>query len=128
MIFLTALNFPQKLENIDFTVLYYFSLLSRRTQRYYYYFFFFRATPAACGSSRVRGLGVESKLQIPAYATATATQDPSHICDLCHSLWQCWILNSLREARNQTCIPMDTSQILNLLSHNRNFLFFFSFL
>ena len=26
--------------------------------------------------------GVESELQLPAYATATATWDPSHICDL----------------------------------------------
>ena len=27
-------------------------------------------------------LGVESELQLPAYATATATQNPSHVCDL----------------------------------------------
>ena len=33
----------------------------------------------------VLSLGVESELQLPAYATATATQDPSHICDLYHS-------------------------------------------
>ena len=30
-------------------------------------------------------LGVESELQLPAYATATAMTDPSHICDLHHS-------------------------------------------
>ena len=30
-------------------------------------------------------LGVESELQLPAYATATATQDPSHVYDLNHS-------------------------------------------
>ena len=29
--------------------------------------------------------GVESELQLPACTTATATQDPSHICDLHHS-------------------------------------------
>ena len=29
----------------------------------------------------VPGLEVESKLQLPATATATATRDPSHICD-----------------------------------------------
>ena len=34
----------------------------------------------------VPGLGVESELQVMAYTTATATQDPSHICDLRHSL------------------------------------------
>ena len=28
----------------------------------------------------VPGLGVESELQLPAYATATATPDPSHVC------------------------------------------------
>ena len=27
-------------------------------------------------------LGVESELQLPAYAIATATQDPSHVCNL----------------------------------------------
>ena len=29
-------------------------------------------------------LGVKSDLQLPAYVTTTATQDPSHICDLHH--------------------------------------------
>ena len=42
------------------------------------FFFFFRAAPVAYGSSQ---LGVESELQLLAYATATATQDPSHVCD-----------------------------------------------
>ena len=48
--------------------------------------------------------GVEWELQLQAYATARATQDPSHICDLRCSLWQCWIVNSLSEARDQTHI------------------------
>ena len=30
-------------------------------------------------------LGVESELQLPAYTTATATPDPSHVCNLHHS-------------------------------------------
>ena len=47
-------------------------------------------------------LGVESELQLPAFATATATPDPSHICNLHRSSWQCWILNPLSEARDQT--------------------------
>ena len=34
----------------------------------------------------VPGLRVKSELQLPAYATATATPDPSHICDLYCSL------------------------------------------
>ena len=65
-------------------------------------------------------LGVELELQLPAYTTATATPDLSHICKLHLSLWQCQILNPLSEARDQTQILMDTSQVLNLLSHNRN--------
>ena len=40
-------------------------------------------------------LGVESELQLPAYATATATQDPSCICDLCCSQWQRQILKPI---------------------------------
>ena len=47
-------------------------------------------------------LGVELELQLPAYTTATAMPDPSHICDLRHSSWQCWILNPLSKARDQT--------------------------
>ena len=45
-------------------------------------------------------LGVESELEPLAYATATATQDPSHICDLHHSSWQCQIVNPLSKARD----------------------------
>ena len=45
-------------------------------------------------------LGVKSELQLPAYATSTATPDLSCICDLCHSLWKHWMVNPLRETRN----------------------------
>ena len=49
-------------------------------------FFFFLAiswaTPAAYGGSQAR---VQSELQSPAYARATAMQDPSRICNLHHS-------------------------------------------
>ena len=54
---------------------------------------------------------VKSELQLPAYATATATQDPSRIFDLPHSSRQCWIPDPVREARDRTYILMDTSQI-----------------
>ena len=43
-------------------------------------------------------LGVESVLQLPVYATATATPDPSHVYNLYHSSGQHWILNPLSEA------------------------------
>ena len=56
-------------------------------------------------------LGVKSELQLPAYTTATATWDPSRICSLHHSSWQCWILNPLSGARNWTLILMDTSWV-----------------
>ena len=53
--------------------------------------------------------GVESELQLPAYAVAM--QDLGHVCNLHHSLRQCWILNILSRTRDQTCIFMDTSQV-----------------
>ena len=56
-------------------------------------------------------LGVESELQLMAYAIATAMPDLNCICDLHHSSPQCWILNPLREARGQICFLMDTSWV-----------------
>ena len=43
-------------------------------------------------------VGVGSEVQLPAYAIATATPDPSHICNLHCSSWQYWILNLLSMA------------------------------
>jgi len=54
-------------------------------------------------------LGVKSELQLPAYTTATAMQDPNHTCHLHCRLWQPWILNPLSKARDQTCILTDTT-------------------
>ena len=54
-------------------------------------------------------LGVESGLWL--LVTATATPDLSCVCNLHHSSWQCWILNPLSEARNQTLVLMVTSQV-----------------
>ena len=53
-------------------------------------------------------LWVQSELQLPSYATATARRDLSCICNLHHSSWQCQILNLLGEARD---VLMDTSEI-----------------
>ena len=58
-------------------------------------------------------LGIESELQLLAYATATATWDLSCICDLYHSAWQRWILNPLSRARDQTSILMDPSRFVS---------------
>ena len=54
-------------------------------------------------------LGVKLELQLLAYATATAMQDPSCVCDIHHSSQQCWIPDPLSEARDGTHILMDTS-------------------
>jgi len=53
-------------------------------------------------------------------ARATATWDLSLICEPSHSLYLHQILNLLIEARDQTQFPMDTSGVLNPLSHNGN--------
>ena len=67
------------------------------------------------------GVGVKLELQLLAYTRATATVDPSHICDVHYSSQQQWILNPLSEARGRTCNLMDTSWVCNLLSHDGNF-------
>ena len=56
-------------------------------------------------------LQVKSELQLLAYATATATRDPSCVCNLHHSSWQHRIPDPLGKARDQTLILMDASQI-----------------
>ena len=63
------------------------------------------------GHMEVPRLGVQSELQLPAYAIATATSDLSHVCDLHHTSWQRQILNPLNEARDWTGNLMVSSQI-----------------
>ena len=58
-------------------------------------FFFFRAY----GGSQARGL-IELELHLLGYATATARQDPSRVCNLHHSSRQLWILDPLSQARD----------------------------
>ena len=86
------------------------------------YFFFFLGPHLQ--HMEVPRLGVELELQLPAYPTVTAMQDPSRICELGCSLWQRRIPNPLRKARDLACILMDTSWVLNPLSHNGNSLIF----
>ena len=85
------------------------------THTHTHIYFFLQPAPVAYRSSR---LGINSELQLLAYVTAI----PSCICDLSRSSWSCWILNPGREARDGTCVLMDTSRALNLLSHNGNIL------
>ena len=57
-------------------------------------------------------LVVKSELQWAACATATATWDPSCICELHHSSWQHRILKPLSGARDRTCIFMGTMEFV----------------
>ena len=66
---------------------------------------------AALWHMEVPRLGVQSELQFPAYTTAIAMQDLSHVCDIHPTLWQGRILNPLSEARGQTHILMDPSRV-----------------
>ena len=52
----------------------------------------------------IPGLEVKSEPQLPAYTAATATWDPSHICDLRHSLHDA---SPESETRDQILILMD---------------------
>ena len=54
------------------------------------------------------GLGVDLELELPAYITAIAMQDPSRIWDLYGILRQYRILNPLSKAWDWTHIFMDT--------------------
>ena len=65
-------------------------------------------------------LGVGSKAQPLAYTTATAAWDPSCVCHLSYSSWQCQVLNPLIEVRDHTGILMDPSLVCWPLSHDRN--------
>ena len=59
----------------------------------------------------VSRLGMELKLQLLAYATATATPDLSRVCDLRCSLEQRQILNPPSEARDGTLGLMVAGQV-----------------
>ena len=71
----------------------------------FFFFFFFLLRPYL-QHMEVPRLEVKSELQLLTYATAT--QDPSHVCDLCHRSQQLQILNPLSQARNRTNTLMET--------------------
>ena len=77
-------------------------------------FFLFRAAP------EVPWLGAKLELQMPVSATAMEVLDPSDICNLCHSLWQCQILNPLSKAGVEPTSLWILCQVLNPLNHNGN--------
>ena len=62
-----------------------------------FFLFLFRAAPAAFGDSQAKGqIGAVAA----GLATATAVQDPSHVCDLHHSSRLCQIIYPLSKARD----------------------------
>ena len=76
-----------------------------------FHFFFFLELHS--WHMEVPRLGVELEPKLPAYVTATALQDPSHVCNLCCSSRQHWILSALSEAGDRAQILMDTSWVLD---------------
>ena len=81
----------------------------------HFFFFFFNFFLVLLGPHlqhmEVPRLGVNSEPQLPAYTTATATPDLSHVCNPHHSSRQCPILNPLSEAKDRTRVLMDTSRV-----------------
>ena len=88
-----------------------------------YLFSLFRATPAAYGSSQARSrIGAAATSLHQSHSNTRSRPRLQSIpadvdCNL-HSNARSF--NLLTEARDRTCILTDTSQVLNLLSHNRN--------
>ena len=87
---------------------FFFFFLRREWLFIYLFICLFRAIPEAHGSSQ---LGLESELQLLAHTTATATLDPSHVCDSHHSSRQRRSLNPLNEAGDRTRVLMGTSWV-----------------
>ena len=80
-------------------------------EHFFSFFLFFIFLGLQLQHMEVPRLGVNLELQLLAYATAIATQDPSHVWDLHHSSGHCWILNPLSKARDHTWNLMVTSRI-----------------
>ena len=76
-----------------------------------YFLFFFCFLGPHLWHVEVPRLGAKEELELPADATATATWEPSHVCDLHHSSRQRQIPDPLSEARDRTHILRDTSWI-----------------
>ena len=64
-------------------------------------------------------LGVKLQLQLPAYTTATATPNLSMSATNTIAHGNAGSFNPMNKAGDQTCIFIDTSHVLNLLSQNR---------
>ena len=99
--FLPYMFVPSLSVNLHLRFLFFFSFL----------FFFFSCLGPHPWHMEFPRPGVKLELQLLTCATATAKPDLSCVCNLHHISWQQQILNPLSEARDQTCILLDTSPI-----------------
>ena len=76
-----------------------------------FFFFFFFFFVLELWHMEFLSLGIQSELKLPAHTTASATPDPSHVCNEHCSSQHHWIFNPLSEAMDQTHIFMDTSRV-----------------
>ena len=101
---------------------------------FFFFFFFLCFLGLHLQHMKVPRLGVESELQLPAYAAATSRPDLNCVCDLQHSSEQRQIPSPLSKGRDRTQVLMDISQVRCCWAMRGNpchiffsFLFFFSF-
>ena len=85
------------------------TFLHWRDRRAFNLFIYFLTTSAAYESSQASGwIGAVTA----AHTTGRAMLDPSHSGKLCHSLWQCWILNPEWGQRLNLCPRRDNVRSL----------------
>ena len=111
----SAVGAPLKKGKKKTSLSFFFSLLRKTNQMLWkhiiktkFFFVFLGPHPWHMEVPRLR---VKLELKLPAYTTATATQDLSHVCDLHHSSQHRWIINPLIKARNWIHILMDISWV-----------------
>ena len=76
---------------------------------YIFFFFLFSFLQPHLWHRGVLKLGVQLELQLPVYTAAMTMPDLSCLCDLHHSSRQRRIPKPRSEARDGTCILMDTT-------------------
>ena len=86
---------------------------STTVQFFFFSFLFFVFLGSHLQHMEVPRLGTESELQLLAYTTNTAIPDPSHICNLLHSLQQHQILNPMSKARFE---PVSSRMLVRFVS------------
>ena len=103
-----------------YACMYAFYLYSYLQNEYIFTFFAFKGRTRSIWKFPSQGSNQSYSCWPIPTATATATWDPSCICNLHHSSQQHWILNPLRKARDRNRV-MDTNLVCYPLSHDGNF-------